>query len=190
MVKKIIFVSLSIVMIYLSYQLVSIILLNSPDNYTLFLTVVNSIGIGTYITGIFAFTGFVLPTHRLIGSNYYKIRDPKLLKTIYKLFGLDYFRKALLFFFWGFKKNRAKYFNGTKGGLQDFLYETKQSEFGHLASIITIVPVSFLLFFEGFVLFAVATSIINIIGNLFPIILQRHHRIRIEQILITTASAR
>ena len=93
------------------------------------------------------------------------------------------FRKVIMIFFWGIKKNRMKYFNGTKGGLQNLIYESKQSEFGHLGSLLVILPVSILFLIKGYLFYAIITSIFNVIGNLYPIILQRYHRIRVEKIL-------
>ena len=166
----------------LSYQLIIVILSFSPNN-NFVLVFINSVGIDASITGVFALPGFVFATHRLLGPRYYIIRNPKLLVKVYNLLGISFFRRALLHFFWGIKKNRVKYFNGTKGGLKNFIYQSKQSEFGHLAALILIFPVSIIFLIKGYLNYAIATSIINIIGNLYPLILQRYHRIRIERIL-------
>ena len=170
----------------LSYYLIMAILSSSPTDYNIVLTILNSWGVTAFITGVFAFLGFVFSTHRLIGLKYYKIRNSNLLVKGYNLLGVALFRRALLFFFWGIKKNRVNYFNGTKGGLNNFIYESKQSEFGHLTAFILIFPVSILFLIKGFLLYAIVTSTFNIIGNLYPLILQRYHRIRIEKILNRT----
>jgi Glycosyl-4,4'-diaponeurosporenoate acyltransferase len=185
MAKKIVFVFISTVFMAWSYFLITIILSTNPAKYNLILTILNSWAATACITGIFAFTGFVFPTHKLFGTRVYKIYNPRLLTFIYKLLGVSLFRKGLLFFFWGAKKNRTKYFNGTRGGLENFIYQSKQSEFGHLGSLLVIIPVSILFWSRGYVLFALITTIFNIIGNLYPILLQRYHRIRIERILST-----
>ncbi len=186
MAKKILFVFLSITFMFLSYQLIKGILSFSPTNYSIALVFINSLVIDASITGIFALPGFVFATHRLIDRRYYIIRNSKLLVKVYNLLGISFFRRALLLFFWGIKKNRIKYFNGTKGGLKNFIYQSKQSEFGHLAALIIIVLISIIFIIKGYLYFAIATSIINIIGNLYPLILQRYHRSRIERILNVT----
>jgi len=186
MAKKIFFVFISIGFIVLSYSMIWSILSGNPSNYKLIFIILNSWAATACITGIFAFTGFVFPTHKLFGTRVYKIYNPQLLTFIYKLLGVSLFRKGLLFFFWGAKKNRTKYFNGTKGGMENFIYQSKQSEFGHLGSLLVILPISILFLYRGFVLYALITTVFNIIGNLYPIILQRYHRIRIERILRTT----
>ena len=186
MAKKILFVFLSITFMFLSYQLIKGILSFSPTNYSIALVFINSLVIDASITGIFALPGFVFATHRLIDRRYYIIRNSKLLVKVYNLLGISFFRRALLLFFWGIKKNRIKYINGTKGGLKNFIYQSKQSEFGHLAAFIIIVLISIIFIIKGYLYFAIATSIINIIGNLYPLILQRYHRSRIERILNAT----
>jgi hypothetical protein len=135
-----------------------------------------------FVTGVFAFVGFAYPTSRLLPNAYYKIKNPRALNRTFKILGVKYFQALLLLTFWGTKKNRIKYFNGTKAGLNNFIYQTKQSEFGHFAAFIIITALSLILLVYGYSLLVLFITIINIIGNLYPIILQRSHRIRIEKI--------
>ncbi|WP_394804428.1 glycosyl-4,4'-diaponeurosporenoate acyltransferase CrtO family protein [Portibacter lacus] len=55
-------------------------------------------------------------------------------------------------------------------------------EFGHLIPFLLICLISIYLLVIGLIKLAVFTLLINIVGNLYPIILQRHHRMRIEKI--------
>lgn len=135
-----------------------------------------------FVTGVFAFIGFAYPSHKSLPNIYYKIKDPRLLASIYRTMRVKYFRYMLLFAFWGRKNHMRKYFNGTKQGLKNFIFQTKQSEFGHFAALITTLTLSIILLFQGYKLMAVMINIINIIGNLYPVILQRWHRMRIERI--------
>lgn len=80
------------------------------------------------------------------------------------------------------KKIEKKYFNGTKSGIQQFDFQTRQSEFGHLGAFVAVLIVAFVLLFKGFVFIFIITTIINIISNYYPIILQRMHRLQIERI--------
>ena len=134
-------------------------------------------------TGFFAFTGFAYPTSMLIGSDYYKLKNVKLLTLTYKFLGVKYFKHLLLLFFWGTKTNRKKYFDGTKSGIKNFVYQTHQSEFGHLGGFLLLLICSLLLAFKGYFQMSIILFIINVIGNFYPIILQRYHRIRVEKIL-------
>ena len=180
--KRIILPVFSLFLIYRTICLVSSLISNKSNDFSLLKTVVISFLLTLFITGIFAFIGFAYPTNRLLKSSYYKIKNPKLLECLYKLLGLKYFRTILLITFWGRKNNRKKYFNGTKKGLNNFIYQTKQSEFGHLGGFILIFICSIILLFNQLYVIVLIMSILNVVGNVYPIILQRFHRIRIEKI--------
>ncbi|WP_369413959.1 hypothetical protein [Belliella alkalica] len=115
-------------------------------------------------------------------NSYNKINNVKNLTSIYQLLRVEYFKFLLLKFFWGKERNRKKYFSGSKAGLENFETQTRQSEFGHLASFITIAIVSFYILLKGQIVIFFITNFINVIGNLYPIILQRNHRIQIERL--------
>ena len=135
-----------------------------------------------YVTGVFALIGFAYPSNKLLPTAYYRIHNPSLLKAICRLLGVRYFKTILLFAFWGSKKNRKKYFNGTKAGLVNFIYQTKQSEFGHLGAFVIILGLSIALLWRSYQTLVLCMMLINIIGNLYPILLQRSHRIRVDAI--------
>ncbi len=80
------------------------------------------------------------------------------------------------------RTNNKKYFNGTKAGIYEFEYNTRQSEFGHLIAFILIELLSTILFFSGHSLIFLWIQPINILLNFYPIILQRTHRIKTEKI--------
>lgn len=180
--KKILFLSFSAFLIYQSYALIQALILSTPQEINTKETIFISFLLNLYVTGVFAFPGFVFPTNKILQSNYYKLKNTKLLVKIYKIMGIGYYRNVLLILFWGRKNNRLKYFNGTKSGLAKFIYQSKQSEFGHLMAFVCILLLSFVLLFKGYYLLMVITTVINIIGNLYPLILQRFHRVRIEKL--------
>ncbi len=153
-----------------------------PSDFSASENILISFLLTLFITGVFAFSGFAYSTSKLLPDAYYKIKNQAYLKTTYDLLGLRYFRTLLLLVFWGRKNNKEKYFNGTKSGLKNFIFQTKQSEFGHLGAFILIIVVSISLFALGYILLPFIVLLINIIGNLYPIILQRYHRMRIERI--------
>jgi hypothetical protein len=49
-----------------------------------------------FITGFWAFLGFVYPTHKLLPKVYYWIHRPNSLKKWYSTFMAEWFRKALM----------------------------------------------------------------------------------------------
>jgi len=181
MLKKITFSIFSVALIYLSIKLAGALLSPIPRNFNSLEVIKYSFLINLYITGIFAFPGFVFATNRLIGSNYYKLRNPEFLIKIYDFLRVGIFRRLLLFLYWGRKKNSQKYFNGTRNGLKKFLYETRQSEFGHLSAFVIITLISIAVMSKRHVLLSSVIMLINIIGNFYPLVLQRYHRIRIEK---------
>jgi hypothetical protein len=179
--KKILFTLMSVFLIYRSYDMIGHLILNPAENSTSE-SLVLALLINLFITGIFAFPGFVYQTSKIFPSKYYLVHNEKQLSIVYKILKVDVFRKALLFLFWGHKKNSKKYFDGTRTGLDNFIYQSKQSEFGHLNAFVLITLISIILLFKEYYLIVVFTIFINAIGNLYPVILQRYHRFRIQKI--------
>jgi len=178
MIKKIL---LSIATIFLIWQTYD--LLFNIDKMTF-----NSLGliifiawiINLFITGIFAFSGFAFPTQKLLPKSYYKIYHPKKLKKTYKALRVNLFRQMLLATLWKSQKQRKKYFNGKENGISNLAEQSMKSEFGHLIPLIIICFISSYLIIIDEIKLGVFCLLINLIGNLYPIILQRHHRMRIQ----------
>lgn len=171
----------SVFLAYRSVELIKMLEATDPTQFNWIGVMAVSFALNLFITGIFALVGFAFLTSRILPNSYYKIRNSKNLTLTYQLVGVEHFKRLLLKFFWGKEKNRKKYFNGTKTGLEDFDTQTRQSEFGHLAAFIAIAIVSFYAIMKGHIGIFLTTTLINVIGNLYPIILQRHHRIQIER---------
>lgn len=138
--------------------------------------------INMFITGIFAFSVFAFPAEKLLPKAYYKIQQPGTLKLVYNTLRVDLFRQILLATLWKSQKQRQKYFNGKKTGISDLAEQSMKSEFGHILPFIFLTMVSIYLLFIGQVSLGIVTFVINVIGNLYPVILQRHHRMRIQVI--------
>ena len=132
-----------------------------------------------FVTGIFAFAGFALPTQKLMPQAYYTIHNPKRLKKAYKTLGIESFRQFLLATFWKSKEQRAKYFNGKIDGIDNLERQSKKSEFGHLIPLIILTLLSIYFMMNGNFKLGILTLIINIIFNFYTIPLQRYHRMRI-----------
>lgn len=133
-----------------------------------------------FVAGIFAFSGFAFPTQKILPISYYIIYHPKKLKRLYKLLRVNLFRQFILATLWKSQKQRKKYFNGTENGISNLTEQSMKSEFGHLIPFIIISFVSSYLILIDLVKLILFTLLINLIGNLYPIILQRHHRMRIQ----------
>lgn len=137
-----------------------------------------------FITGIFALSGFAFPTQKTLPNRYYKIHHPKNLIKVYNLLKVNIFRQMLLATLWKNKQQRKKYFNGKKEGILNLEEHSKKSEFGHAIPFVILCIISIYFFVVGLTKIAACTLLINCIGNFYPIILQRHHRMRIEAITI------
>lgn len=188
MPKKILFALISIFLAYRSVELVKTFLALAPEQLSWVEVTILAFLFNLFVTGVFAFIGFEFPSSRLLPDAYYFVKHPKQLKKMHTLLGVKYFRSFLLVTFWGKEKNRKKYFNGTKSGIQQFAFQTRQSEFGHLGAFIALTTIAFILASRGHVLAFTLTASINIIINFYPIVLQRVHRINIQRITNKTKS--
>jgi hypothetical protein len=182
-IKKVLLVSASIFLVWQSYELLSHIHEIKSDAWWVSLLIAWVLNM--FITGIFAFAGFALPTHLLLPEKYYVIRDPELLREVCKTLGLGRFKKFLLATFWRNKDQRSKYFDGTKKGIATLAEQSKKSEFGHLIPFILLSVASIYLLTLSLPLMACLTFVINILGNLYPVLLQRNHRMRIQKLQLS-----
>ena len=180
MLRKLLLTIASIFLIWQSYKLLTQIHHFQSNSWTnsLFLGAI----INLFITGIFAFAGFAWPTERILSPNYYLVQNPDRLKNIYKLLRVDLFRKFLLATVWKSKAQQAKHFNGKKNGLDMLIEQANKSEFGHLIPFFLITFVCCYFIWMGYYKLTILTFVINIIFNFYPVLLQRHHRIRVQRI--------
>ncbi|SDB50440.1 hypothetical protein SAMN03097699_1762 [Flavobacteriaceae bacterium MAR_2010_188] len=179
--KKIFFPLFSVFLAYRTWILMEKLGNSLPSHYSVGQSIILAFILTLVITGIFAFIGFAYPTNKLLPHSYYKIKNPIVLNTAYKWLGLRYFKYLLLLTFWGKKDNRKKYFNGTKQGLKNFIFQTKQSEFGHLAAFILILICSLILLYQRHYFIVFFMTLFNITGNIYPVLLQRFHRLRVDR---------
>lgn len=182
MVKKILFPIIAIFLAYRTYELLKTLWFIDPLEIILIVKVLLAVLLNLFITGFFAFFGFAYNTSQILSDNYYRVDNPKFIIKLSKFLKVEYFKKFLLLVFWGKQKNRQKYFDGTKLGLENFDYQTRQSEFGHLAALIVIQIIVFVSLIKGHYTIAVLTTLLKFISNFYPVILQRNHRINITRI--------
>jgi hypothetical protein len=182
MVKKILFPLIAIFLAFRSYEILKTLWLVEPSEFSLWMKLLLSFLLNLFMTGIFAFMGFAYKTNQLLPENYYRIKNRNLIFKLSKFLQVEYFKKFLLILFWGKKKNRQKYFDGTKSGLENLDYQTRQSEFGHLAALVVIQLGVVTMLIQEHYLIAILTTTLNFISNFYPVLLQRNHRIQIERI--------
>lgn len=181
LIKKILLTGASVFLIWQSYELLTNIQHVETDSWFLILFIAWIINL--FITGIFAFIGFAFPTQKLMPDAYYRVHNPERLKKTCSTIRIDLFRRFLLVTFWRGQKQRQQYFNGKRSGLDILSEKSMKSEFGHLIPFILLSGISFYFVFTGMCKLGLFTLLINLIGNLYPILLQRHHRMRIRFIM-------
>jgi len=180
LVKKTLLLLACIFLIWQSYELLRYI--DRVEMYATGWIIFTAWVLNLFITGIFAFAGFAFPTQKLLSESYYRIHRPDVLMKAYKFMGVKFFRILLLATLWKSQKQRKKYFDGRKNGILNLEEQSQKSEFGHLIPFIILVALSLYFLFSGAPKLGLATMVINIAGNFYPIILQRHHRLRIQNI--------
>jgi hypothetical protein len=178
MVKKIFLAMASLFLIWQSFELITKI--QGVDIQSPWIILFTAWIINLFVTGVFAFSVFGFPTEKLLPDSYYKIHHPSQLKWWYQKTRTELFRKALLATLWRSRTQNQKYFNGKKEGIAHLDTQSRKSEFGHLIPFVILVCVGIFFMVSGMMALGISTILINILGNFYPVILQRHHRMRIQ----------
>ena len=139
--------------------------------------------INMFVTGVFALTGFVHPTQKLLPDVYYSIRNPELLTRVYNFLRVGLFRKFLLATIWKNRRKQKTYFNGKKSGFSNLAEQSRKAEFGHLIPFVILLLISIYFLLIHLPMLGFFVLLWNLLGNLYPVILQRHHRMRIQRIM-------
>lgn len=180
--RKIALTFISFILAYSTYKFLTIFFKLQPDQFSNFAIFISAFALTLMTTGVIAFLGFVYPTSKLLPDSYYQIKNPKKLNRLYKVLGVELFRWVLLRTFYK-SDNNKKYFNGTKSGIMLFDHNTKQSEFGHLTAFVLIFIISLVLLGEGHHHVFLWIWPLNMLLNIYPIVLQRKHRIVIQRLI-------
>lgn len=178
MVKKILFSIFSIFLIFQSIKLNGLTVAMDADFWGF--NILLGVLVNIFVTGVFAFSGFVYPTQRLLPNAYYKVSNVSFQKKIYKLLRIDLFRKFLLVTFWRKSEMQKTHFDGTRKGIDNLILQSKKSEFGHLIPFIILLCLSLYWIGLGQWKVGIVTTIINLVFNLYPVFLQRQHRMRVQ----------
>lgn len=176
--RKILLTCASVFLIFQSYKLVFSVEYFEIESW--FINFLLAWVINMFVTGIFACAVFAWPMENLFPEFYYKVHQPKRLKKIYKVLKVELFRKFLLATVWRSRAQQQKYFNGKSDGIDNLETQSKKSDFGHILPFIILLLISVYIILKGKIILGVMVCLFNIIGNLYPVILQRHHRMRIQ----------
>ncbi|MBS1632444.1 MAG: hypothetical protein JST10_07715 [Bacteroidetes bacterium] len=112
-------------------------------------------------------------------SSYYNEQKWERRGKIYQRFGIDLFRKLLVWIGWEKLTKKSSPVERNADALVNLLYQTKKSELGHLVILVIVLGFNvFVLFKFGF-LKSLSLLVLNVILNLYPIFLQRYNRPRV-----------
>jgi hypothetical protein len=116
-------------------------------------------------------------------SNYYSSKKWEAEGMIYKWFGVNEFRKILVWVGWE-KLNKAS--NPVKknlDALKQLEYRTRQSEFGHLTIFFIVLIFNIVVVFKYGIRQSLWLFFLNIVLNVYPIGVQRYNRPRLRNII-------
>jgi hypothetical protein len=178
--KQVAFTCFSLFLMWQSYGIVEGLFAIQPRHWAVTLFVAWAVNM--MVTGVFAFAGFAFPTERLLPDRYYRIARPQRLQRIYRMLRVEWFWHALLTTLWRNADRRGHYFDGSPNGIAHLDMQSRKSEFGHLVPLLILTAISIGFLLDGSVRLGLMTQGFNLVGNLYPVLLQRHHRMRIQRI--------
>lgn len=100
---------------------------------------------------------------------------------IYESFGVNWYRKLLVWIGWEKLNKKTNPVEKNINALMFLHYKTKQSELGHLIILVIVLGFNILVAFNFGIIKSLSLLILNILLNLYPILLQRYNRPRIER---------
>ena len=119
-----------------------------------------------------------------LASTYYNSKKWEMEGKIYEWIGVNLFRKLLVWMGWEKLNKKTNPVKKKPSALIHLEYSTRQSEFGHL--VIFFIVSSFTIYVA--IRFGITKSLwllsLNVILNIYPIILQRYNRPRIHKLIM------
>jgi hypothetical protein len=120
-------------------------------------------------------------------SSYYTTKPWERGGRIYELFGVNLFRKLLVLIGWEQLNKKTNPVERNTQALVHLHYRTKQSELGHLIILIIVLAFNLVVAFRFGILQSLWLLALNVVLNLYPIILQRFNRPRLERAIRISA---
>jgi hypothetical protein len=141
----------------------------------------DAVFVNLFVTGIFTIA-YSFPAYRLLPAKYYSIQNPKLLKIIGQIIQIDLFKKLLIRTIWNKKQNKKYFFSGSRKGFDDLEITTMRSEFGHFCGFCIIMILTIVIGLKTNYSVAIMIFTGNILFNFYPFMLQRFHRLRLNEL--------
>ena len=102
---------------------------------------------------------------------------------VYKYLGVDFYRKLLLFSGWEKIRKKETPISKSLDLLLYYEYKTRASEFGHGIIAIIIVFITIYVYIEYSFKETIWLIVLNILMNIYPIIVQRYNRPRVQRVI-------
>lgn len=116
-------------------------------------------------------------------SGYYKTKDWENGGKIYENFGINIFRKLLVLVGWEKLNKKSNPVKNDLEALVNLEYRTKQSELGHLIIFFIVIGFTIYVALRFTFIESLWLLFLNIIFNVYPILLQRYNRPRLQRAL-------
>ena len=177
--KKILHIGFSSFLVWQTFMLVERLLTNQQTDLSdKFL---DAVFVNLFVTGVFTIV-YSFPVYRLLPAGYYSIHNPRLLKMVGQIIQIELFKKLLIITIWNKKQNKKYFFSGFRNGFSDLDITTRKSEFGHFVGFCIVFILTILIGFKTDISIAIMIFIINILFNFYPFMLQRFHRMRLNEL--------
>ncbi len=114
-------------------------------------------------------------------SSYYNEKPWEQRGKLYERFGINFFRKLLVWIGWEKLNKQANPVAKSTQTLMNLRYQTKKSEINHVIILFIVLGFNVFVAVKFGVLKSLWLLLLNVLLNLYPILLQRYNRPRIER---------
>lgn len=144
---------------------------------------VHSLAFAWALNFLLMFWVFVFTETQTIAPNssYYSLRQWEQQGKLYEYLGINLFRKILVWIGWEKLNKKSNPVEKNVQALQHNLLKTKKAEFGHLVIFLVVLAVTAYVILASSIRDAIWLIFFNILLNLYPVLLQRYNRPRIER---------
>jgi hypothetical protein len=178
-IKKILHSLFSVFLIWQTIMFVDKLLVNQVSNYPG--RFIDAILINLLVIGIITIV-HSFPAHKLLPLEYYKIKNPQLLKICGQIMQIDLYKKLLILTIWNRKQNKKYFFNGYRNGFDNMIISSMTSEFGHLIGFCIVMILTIIIGIKASYSLAIMILFVNLFFNFYPFMLQRFHRLRLDEL--------
>ncbi|WP_126246158.1 glycosyl-4,4'-diaponeurosporenoate acyltransferase CrtO family protein [Chitinophaga rhizosphaerae] len=128
--------------------------------------------------GVLAFTESMKSP---LASTYYHAKEWEQKGKIYERIGINFYRKLLVGVGWEKLNKKSNPVERNTAALEHLHYQTRKSELGHAIILVIVLGFNVYVAVRFGVLKSLWLLVLNILLNLYPVLLQRYNRPRLER---------